>query len=118
MKEILIHKSASYIEEDRDYYYSDTRDKHGMIQPSDDMVSVTCDSKIFKSNPTKQEICSIYYPFEKESFHRIYLGISFTLFANNWGAAFLRHLMYLIEPDGGVILPVYAERQGVEKNYW
>ena len=26
--------------------------------------------------------------------------------------------MYLIEPDGGVILPVYAERQGVEKNYW
>ena len=118
MKEILIHKSASYIEEDRDYYYSDTRDKHGMIQPSDDMVSVTCDSKIFKSNPTKQEICSIYYPFEKESFHRIYLGISFPLFANNWGAAFLRHLMYLIEPDGGVILPVYAERQGVEKNYW
>jgi len=118
MNEILIHKSANYIEEDRDYYYSDTRDKHGMIQPSDDMVSVTCDSKIFKSNPTNQEICSIYYPFEKESFHRIYLGISFPLFANNWGAAFLRHLMYLIEPDGGVILPVYAERQGVEKNYW
>ena len=96
MKEILIHKSASYIEEDRDYYYSDTRDKHGMIQPSDDMVIVTCDSKIFKSNPTKQEICSIYYPFEKESFHMIYLGISFPLFANNCGAAFLRHLMYLI----------------------
>ena len=118
MKEILIHKSANYIEEDRDYYYSDTRDKHGMIQPSDDMVSVTCDSKIFKSNPTNDEICSIYYPFEKKLFHRIYLGISFPLFANNWGAAFLRHLMYLIEPDGGVILPVYAERQGVEKNYW
>ena len=56
MSEILIHKSADYIEEDRDYYYSDTRDKHGMIQPSDDMVSVTCDSKIFKSNPTNQEI--------------------------------------------------------------
>jgi hypothetical protein len=89
-----------------------------MIQPSDDMVSVTCDSKIFKSNPTNDEICSIYYPFEKKLFHRIYLGISFPLFANNWGAAFLRHLMYLIEPDGGVILPVYAERQGVEKNYW
>ena len=118
MKEILIHKSADYIEEDRDYYYSDTRDKHGMIQPSDDMVSVSCDSNIFKANPTNDEICSIYYPFEKESFHRIYLGISFPLFANNWGAAFLRHLMYLIEPDGAVILPVYAERQGVEKNYW
>ncbi len=118
MKEILIHKSEYYIEEDRDYYYSDTRDKHGMIQPSDDMVSVTCDSKIFKHNPTNDEICSIYYPFEKGSFHRIYIGISFPLFANNWGASFLRHLMYLIEPDGGVILPVYAERQGVEKNYW
>ena len=118
MSEILIHKSSDYIEEDRDYYYSDTRDKHGMIQPSDDMVSVSCDSNIFKPNPTNDEICSIFYPFEKKSFHRIYLGISFPLFANNWGAAFLRHLMYLIEPDGGVILPVYAERQGVEKNYW
>ena len=118
MSEILIHKSSDYIEEDRDYYYSDTRDKHGMIQPSHDMVSVSCDSNIFKPNPTNDEICSIYYPFEKKSFHRIYLGISFPLFANNWGAAFLRHLMYLIKPDGSVILPVYAERQGVEKNYW
>ena len=26
--------------------------------------------------------------------------------------------MYLIKQDGAVILPVYAERQGVEKNYW
>ena len=26
--------------------------------------------------------------------------------------------MYLIKKDGAVILPVYAERQGVEKNYW
>ncbi|MBT3548437.1 MAG: hypothetical protein HOI56_01400 [Gammaproteobacteria bacterium] len=118
MKEILIHKSDNYIEEDRDYYCSDIRDKHGMIQPSDNLVSVTCDSKVFKSNPTNDQICSIYYPFEKGSFHRIYVGISFPLFANNWGAAFLRHLMYLIEPEGGVILPVYAERQGVEKNYW
>ena len=56
MSEILIHKSADYIEEDRDYYYSDTRDKHGMIQPSDDMVSVSCDSNIFKANPTNDEI--------------------------------------------------------------
>ena len=118
MTNILIQKSAKYIDEDLDYYCSDTRDKHNMIKPQGDIISLTCDSKIFKSNPTKEEICSIYYPFEKESFHRIYLGISFPLFANNWGAAFLRHLMYLIEPDGGVILPVYAERQGVEKNYW
>lgn len=26
--------------------------------------------------------------------------------------------MYLVDKDGAVILPVYAERQGVEKNYW
>ena len=31
------------------------------------------------------------------------------------GASFLRHLMYLIDDEGAVILPVYAERQGVEK---
>ena len=49
MTEILIHKSADYIVEDRDYYCSDIRDKHKMIQPSEDLVSVTCDSKIFNS---------------------------------------------------------------------
>lgn len=118
MSEILIHKSSDYIKEDIDYYCSDIRDKHGMIKPSDNLVSLTCDSNIFHPNPSNDEICSIYYPFEKGMFHRIYIGISFPLFANNWGAAFLRHLMYLVDKDGAVIMPVYAERQGVEKNYW
>jgi len=118
MTDILIHKSSKYIKEDRDYYCSDIRDKHGMIKPSDDLISLSCDSHVFQKDINSKEICSIYYPFEKYTFDRIYLGISFPLFANNWGAAFLRYLMYLIKHDGAVILPVYAERQGVEKNYW
>tara|TARA_B100001250_G_C19809106_1_gene794908 strand:- start:552 stop:1703 length:1152 start_codon:yes stop_codon:yes gene_type:complete len=118
MTDIILHKSKQYIKEDIDYYCSDIRDKHGMIKPSDNLVSLTCDSNIFHPNPSNDEICSIYYPFEKGMFHRIYIGISFPLFANNWGAAFLRHLMHLVDKDGAVIMPVYAERQGVEKNYW
>jgi len=118
MTDIILHKSKQYIKEDIDYYCSDIRDKHGMIKPSDNLVSLTCDSNIFHPNPSNDEICSIYYPFEKGMFHRIYIGISFPLFANNWGAAFLRHLMYLVDKDGAIIMPVYAERQGVEKNYW
>lgn len=118
MIDIILHKSKQYIKEDIDYYCSDIRDKHGMIKPNDNLISLTCDSNIFHSNPSNDEICSIYYPFERGVFHRIYIGISFPLFANNWGATFLRHLMYLVDKDGAVILPVYAERQGVEKNYW
>jgi len=118
MIDIILHKSKKYIKEDIDYYCSDIRDKHGMIKPNDNLISLTCDSNIFHSNPSNNEICSIYYPFERGVFHRIYIGISFPLFANNWGATFLRHLMYLVDKDGAVILPVYAERQGVEKNYW
>ena len=118
MIDIILHKSKQYIKEDIDYYCSDIRDKHGMIKPNDDLISLTCDSNIFHSNPSNDEICSVYYPFERGVFHRIYIGISFPLFANNWGATFLRHLMYLVDKDGAVILPVYAERQGVEKNYW
>jgi hypothetical protein len=118
MIDIILHKSKQYIKEDIGYYCSDIRDKHGMIKPNDDLISLTCDSNIFHSNPSNDEICSIYYPFERGVFHRIYIGISFPLFANNWGATFLRHLMCLVDKDGAVILPVYAERQGVEKNYW
>ena len=118
MTDIIIHKSKQYIKEDVDYYCSDIRDKHEMIKPSENLVSVSCDSNILSHAPSNHEISSIYYPFEKNTFHRIYIGISFPLFANNWGATFLRHLMYLVNKDGAVILPVYAERQGVEKNYW
>ena len=115
MTDIIFHKSSKYIEDDIDYYASDTRDKHGAVKPSKNIKSYTLDSDCFDNNA---ELPSLYYPFQKHSIDRVYLGISFPLYANNWGAEFLRYLMYVIKKDGAVIFPVYAERQGVEKNYW
>ena len=115
MTDIIFHKSNKYIDDDIDYYASDTRDKHGAVKPSKDIKSYTLDSDSFDN---KAELPSLYYPFQKHSIDRVYLGISFPLYANNWGAEFLRYLMYVIKKDGAVIFPVYAERQGVEKNYW
>ena len=115
MTDIIFHKSDKYIDDDIDYYASDTRDKHGAIKPRQNIKSYLLDSLNFDN---KSALPSIYYPFQKNSIDRIYLGISFPLYANNWGAEFLRYLMYVIKKDGAVIFPVYAERQGVEKNYW
>ena len=115
MTDIIFHKSSKYIKDDIDYYASDTRDKHGAVKPSKDIKSYLLDSFNFDNN---QELPSLFYPFPKQSIDRIYLGISFPLYANNWGAEFLRYLMYIVKKDGAVVFPVYAERQGVEKNYW
>ena len=115
MTDIIFHKSDKYIDDDIDYYASDTRDKHGAVKPRQNIKSYLLDSFNFDNNSA---LPSIYYPFQKNSIDRIYLGISFPLYANNWGAEFLRYLMYVIKKDGAVIFPVYAERQGVEKNYW
>ena len=118
MTDIILHKSEQYVEEDLNYYCSDIRDKHGMIKPDENMISLTLNSKKFTDKIKGDEIASALYPFKKHSFHRIYIGLSFPLFANNWGAVFIRYLMYLVDKNGYVVLPVYAERQGVEKNYW
>ena len=115
MTDIIFHKSSKYIKDDIDYYASDVRDKHGAIKPGSNIKSYILDSYEFDNS---KELPSIYIPFEKNSIDRIYLGISFPLYANNWGAEFLRYLLYVIKKDGSVILPVYPERQGVEKNYW
>ena len=115
MTDIIFHKSNKYIDDDIHYYASDTRDKHGAVKPSKNIKSYTLDSDSFDNNA---KLPSLYYPFQKHSIDRVYLGISFPLYANNWGAEFLRYLMYVIKKDGAVIFPVYAERQGVEKNYW
>ena len=40
MTDILIHKSSAYIKEDKDYYCSDIRDKHGMIKPDDNLLGL------------------------------------------------------------------------------
>ena len=43
MTDIIFHKSSKYIEDDIDYYASDTRDKHGAVKPSKDIKSYTLD---------------------------------------------------------------------------
>tara|TARA_B100000029_G_scaffold515548_1_gene623198 strand:- start:1042 stop:2190 length:1149 start_codon:yes stop_codon:yes gene_type:complete len=118
MTDIILHKSEKYINEDIDYYCSDMRDKHGMIKPDRSIISLTLNSKKFTDLIKKEEISSAFFPFNKHIFNRIYIGLSVPLFANNWGAVFLRYLLYLVDKNGYVVLPVYAERQGIEKNYW
>ncbi len=116
--DIALHRSASDIEEDLEYYFSEQRDKHNQIRPSDDIRSFTTDSPNFTGNPGKGETGNVFYPFAPFSLDRIFIGISFPLFSNNWGAAFLRHLLSLIKPDGAVILPVYPEVQARDQGLW
>ncbi len=116
--DIALHRSASDIEEDLEYYFSEQRDKHNQIRPSDDIRSFTTDSPNFTANPSEGEIGNVFYPFAPFSLDRIFIGISFPLFSNNWGAAFLRHLLGLIKPKGGVILPVYPEVQARDQGLW
>ena len=116
--DIALHRSASDIEEDLEYYFSEQRDKHNQIRPSDDIRSFTTDSPNFMADPGEDEIGNVFYPFAPFSLDRIFIGISFPLFSNNWGAAFLRHLLGLIKPKGGVILPVYPEVQARDQGLW
>ena len=69
-------------------------------------------------DPGEKEIGNLFYPFTPYSLDRIFIGISFPLFSNNWGAAFLRHLLGLIKPNGAVILPVYPEVQARDQGLW
>ena len=116
--DIALHRSSSDMEEDLEYYFSEQRDKHNQIRPSDDIRSFTTDSPNFTGNPDKGETGNVFYPFAPFSLDRIFIGISFPLFSNNWGAAFLRHLLGLIKPDGAVILPVYPEVQARDQGLW
>ena len=116
--DIALHRSTFDIEEDLEYYFSEQRDKHNQIRPSDDIRSFTTDSPNFMADPGEGEIGNVFYPFEPFSLDRIFIGISFPLFSNNWGAAFLRHLLGLIKPKGGVILPVYPEVQARDQGLW
>lgn len=116
--DIALHRSASDIEEDLEYYFSEQRDKHNQIRPSDDIRSFTTDSSNFTEDPGEDEIGNVFHPFAAFSLDRIFIGISFPLFSNNWGAAFLRHLLGLIKPKGAVILPVYPEIQARDQGLW
>jgi len=64
------------------------------------------------------KVGSIFFPIPAFSIDRIYIGISFPLFANNWGSSFLRYLLTRIKANGCIILPVYPEMQAAEKNLW
>ena len=116
--DIALHRSREDIEEDLDYYFSEQRDKHNQIRPSDDIRSLTPDAAHFAADPGVGAVGNLFYPFPRHSLGRIFIGISFPLFANNWGAAFLRHLLELIKPEGAIILPVYPEMQAREKGLW
>ena len=116
--DIALHRSTSDIEEDLEYYFSEQRDKHNQIRPSDDVRSFTTDSPNFTEDPGKNRIGNVFHPFAPFSLDRIFIGISFPLFSNNWGAAFLRYLMGLIKPKGAVILPVYPEIQARDQGLW
>ena len=116
--DIALHRSASDIEEDLEYYFSEQRDKHNQIRPSDDIRSFTTDSPNFTEDPGEDGIGNVFHPFVPFSLDRIFIGISFPLFSNNWGAAFLRHLLGLIKPKGAVILPVYPEIQARDQGLW
>ena len=116
--DIALHRSSSDIEEDLEYYFSEQRDKHNQIRPSDDIRSFAADSPNFTEDPGEDGIGNVFHPFAPFSLDRIFIGISFPLFSNNWGAAFLRHLLGLIKPDGAVILPVYPEVQARDQGLW
>ena len=113
-----LHRSTSDIEEDLEYYFSEQRDKHNQIRPSDDIRSFTADSPNFTEDPGEDGVGNVFHPFAPFSLDRIFIGISFPLFSNNWGAAFLRHLLGLIKPKGAVILPVYPEIQARDQGLW
>ena len=91
--ELIFHKSKKYSEEDIFYYISDQRDKHSMIKPKkENLISMSVDSENL-SIPNKKEITNVFYPFKKNSVNKIYIGLSFPLFSNNWAASYLRYLL-------------------------
>ena len=116
--DLAFHRSPDDIEGDLEFYFTDQRDKHNQIRPSDDIRSFTPDAHLFTETPAEGEVGNLFHPFRPYSLDRIFIGISFPLFSNNWGAAFLRHLLGLIKPNGAIILPVYPEVQARDQGYW
>lgn len=118
MTDLIIHKNEYYIEEDLAYYFSDRRDINNQIRPKTNIYSLTPSSTHFNIDFNDEKVGSLFFPIAPFSVDRIYIGVSFPLFANNWGAAFLSYLMTRVTTKGSVILPVYPEIQASEKNFW
>ena len=118
MTDLIFHRAEKYIKEDLDYYFAGDRDIHSQVKPGQNIYSFTPESAHLEIDYQDGKIGQLFYPFAPATVERIYIGISFPLFANSWGAAFLRHLMTLVKPKGCVVLPVYPEIQAAEKNFW
>ncbi len=108
--DVALHRGPEHVAEDLEFYFSEQRDKHDQVRPADDVRSLLPDAP--------DGAGSVFHPFARHSLDRVFVGVSFPLFANNWGAAHLRHLLQLIKPDGAVVLPVYPELQAREKGMW
>lgn len=118
MTDLILHKHEKHITEDLSYYFSKKRDINNQIQPNQAIYSLTLNSEHFNIDFNDGKVGSLFYPIPAFSIDRIYIGISLPLFANNWGASFLRYLLTRIKASGCLILPVYPEMQAAEKNLW
>ena len=67
--------------------------------------------------PSKGEVNNAFYPFKKNSIDKIYIGLSFPLFSNNWAASYLRYLLKIIKKDGAIILDRDFEMFNIMINY-
>jgi len=118
MTDLILHKHENYITEDLTYYFSGKRDINNQIRPDQDIYSLALNSQHFNIDFNDGKVGSLFFPIPAFSIDRIYIGISFPLFANNWGRSFLRYLLTRIKSNGCIILPVYPEMQASEKNLW
>ena len=116
--DISLHRAARYIDEDLEYYFTDRRDKHNQIRPRDDIAPHVPEARPDARAPSRAQPGSLFHPYPRHALHRIFIGISFPLYSNSWGAAFLRYLLELLRPGGAIILPVYPELQAHEKGLW
>ena len=112
--DVALHRGPEHIAEDLEFYFSGQRDKHDQVRPADDVRSLVPDPDAAGADGAG----SVFHPFARHSLDRVFIGVSFPLFANNWGAAHLRHLLQLLKPDGAVVLPVYPELPAREKGMW
>jgi hypothetical protein len=118
MTDLILHKHEKYITEDLKYYFSGKRDINNQVRPNQDIYSLTLNSHHFDIDFNDGKTGNLFYPIPAFSIDRIYIGISFSLFANSWGTSFLRYLLTRIKSGGCIILPVYPEMQAAEKNLW
>jgi len=118
MDQVVLHLSPENIEEDLEYYFSDERDKNNQVRPDRNIYSMTPSSSEIDFTLGDDKVANFFFPTAINSLDRIYIGISVSLYANYWGAAFLLQLLKLVKPGGCIILPVYPEGQAAEKGFW